>query len=129
MKLPTITQNTAHMSQRKIRAMLRANIRDSITPRVGKQEYIWRDTLGWVGQAPVIRVDPYGLEVNHKVTLKSSILNRVRSLEDGIPASIEHAAISDTSSSKRSTTYIARTLWALEHDSDDEDTHNPNGTN
>lgn len=78
--IPTMQEYNAHIARRKIRSMLRSNVRDHDIPDVGDRVYIWRDDSGWIGPASVLKKDDYGVEVSHNGRTKSASMNRVRRL-------------------------------------------------
>lgn len=60
-----ILDHNARLAHRNILAMLRTNIRDPYIRHVCDEVFIWRDNIGWLGPAPVTKVDVHSIEVLH----------------------------------------------------------------
>lgn len=80
--LPTTEDHNAHVARRRIALMLRANTRDSEQVSCGDEVYFWRDNVGWIGPARVIKVESHGIEVWLNGSVKTASTNRVRRMSN-----------------------------------------------
>lgn len=85
--IASIKENNAHITRRRVAALLRSNIRDPPKVSIGDVVHFWRDNDGWLGPAEVITVTDYGVEISHNGIMKTSSHNRIRHLGDTTNAS------------------------------------------
>lgn len=74
----SLQDNIAAARCRQLNAALNANRRVSPLYKVGESVFFWRDNIGWIGPATVVKVEKYALEVLHNNAIKTADIFRVR---------------------------------------------------
>lgn len=121
--IPEIREVAAHEAKRTLKLMTKSRLRHHKNLEIGERVYLWRDNEGWIGPAPIKRVSPYEVSVQHNCRIKTASRNRVRRITT---SDEDEPRTEDICRTMPNTTTFPEIESTPGHDSPSEDT--PNST-